>query len=150
MTKIILITKINALIDNVFDLNRNIDIHKQSNSKSKETAIAGVTSGLINKGETVTWHGKHFGFYLTHKSLISEMNFPSYFVDEMIEGKFKSFKHHHFFEELNGIVTMKDEIHYETPFGIFGKLFDAIILKKHLTRFINERNTFIKQLSENQ
>ncbi len=148
MTTIRLTTKINAPLNIVFDLNRNIDIHKQSTSKSKETAIAGITSGLINKGETVTWRGKHFGFYLTHQSLISEMNFYSYFVDEMILGKFKSFKHQHFFEQENEYITMKDEINYETPFGIFGKVFDTIILKSHLTNFIKERNEFIKTLAE--
>ena len=78
MTTIKLTTEINAPIQIVFDLNRNIDIHKQSTSKSNETAIAGVTSGLINKKETVTWRGKHFGFYLTHKSVISEMKIPHY------------------------------------------------------------------------
>ena len=150
MTTINITTQIKAPLNIVFDLNRNIDIHKQSTSKSKETAIAGVTSGLINKGETVTWRGKHFGFYLTHKSLISEMDFHSYFVDEMVSGKFKSFKHQHFFEQENKFVIMKDKINYETPFSIFGKLFDYFILKKHLTNFILERNMFIKNLAENQ
>lgn len=150
MTTIKIITKINAPLNTVFDLNRNIDIHKQSTSKSKETAIDGVTSGLINKGETVTWRGKHFGFYLIHQSLISAMDFDSYFVDEMISGTFKSFKHHHFFEEKNGIVTMKDEIYYETPFGIFGSIFNKLILKRYLTNFIAQRNEFIKNLAENR
>ena len=150
MTTINLTTKINASIIRVFDLNRNIDIHKLSTSKSKETAIDGVTTGLINRSETVTWRGKHFGFYLTHKSLISAMEIPNYFVDEMIEGRFKSFKHRHTFTEENGITIMKDEIQYETPFGIFGKLFDTLLLKNHLTNFIIERNQFIKNLAENQ
>ena len=150
MTTIKLITKINAPINVVFDLNRNIDIHKLSTSKSNETAIAGTTSGLINLNETVTWRGKHFGFYLTHKSLICAMEIPNYFVDEMIEGRFKSFKHEHTFVEKEGKTVMKDSIEYQTPFGIFGKLFDKIILKKHLTNFIKERNQFIKNLAENQ
>ncbi len=149
MTTIKLITKIKAPLNIVFDLNRNIDIHKQSTLKSKETAIAGVTSGLINNGETVTWRGKHFGIYLTHQSLISEMEFYTHFVDEMISGKFKSFKHEHFFQDKNGVVIMKDVINYETPFGVFGKLFDKIILKNYLTNFIVERNKFIKKLAEN-
>ncbi|MEC4004525.1 SRPBCC family protein [Flavobacterium sp. SUN052] len=149
MTTIKLITKINAPINQVFDLNRNIDIHKLSTSKSNETAIAGVTSGLINLDQTVTWRGKHFGLYLTHKSIISEMEIPNYFVDEMVEGRFKSFKHKHNFVEENGVTIMKDEILYETPFGIFGSIFDKLFLKKHLTYFIVERNQFIKNLGEN-
>ena len=150
MTKIELQTVINAQIQTVFDLNRNIDVHKLSTSKSKETAIDGVTAGLINKGETVTWRGKHFGIYLTHKSLISEMEFPNYFIDEMIEGRFKSFKHTHTFYLQDGKTIMEDKIEYETPFGIFGKIFDKIMLKNHLTVFIKERNEYIKNLAEKQ
>ena len=150
MTKIELQTVINAQIQTAFDLNRNIDVHKLSTLKSKETAIDGVTSGLINKGETVTWRGKHFGIYLTHKSLISEMEFPNYFIDEMIEGRFKSFKHTHTFYLQDGKTIMEDKIEYETPFGIFGKIFDKIMLKNHLTVFIKERNEYIKNLAEKQ
>ena len=77
------------------------------------------------------------------------MEIPSYFVDEMVEGKFKSFKHEHSFIEENGFVMMIDKIEYQTPYGIFGKLFDVLILKKHLTNFINERNSVLKELAEN-
>jgi ligand-binding SRPBCC domain-containing protein len=148
MTTINLTTKIKAFQQTVFDASRNIDIHQQSTSKSKEKAIAGVTSGLINYNETVTWRGKHFGFYLTHKSRITAMNLHSYFVDEMEEGKFKTFKHEHFFEETNGVTTMTDKLQYETPFGIFGKLFDVLFLKKHLTQFLLDRNQVLKVVSE--
>lgn len=148
MTTINLITKIREHKQIVFDHSRNIDIHQQSASKSNEKAIAGVTSGLINLNETVTWRGKHFGFYLTHKSRITVMNLYDYFVDEMEHGKFKSFKHEHFFEEENGITIMKDKLQYETPFSFFGKLFDVLFLKKHLTNFLLERNKVLKQVSE--
>jgi len=149
MTTIKLITKIKASQQTVFDVSRNIDIHQKSASKSKEKAIAGVTTGLINLNETVTWRGKHFGFYLTHKSRITAMIFYNYFTDEMEEGKFKSFKHEHFFEENNGITIMTDKLQYETPFGIFGKLFDFFLLKNHLTNFLLHRNNILKEIAEN-
>lgn len=148
MATINLTTKIKAPKQIVFDASRNIDIHQQSASPSKEKAITGVTSGLINLNETVTWRGRHFGFYLTHKSRITAMNLYDYFVDEMEKGKFKSFKHEHFFEEENGITIMKDQLQYETPFGILGKLFDVLLLKKHLTNFLLERNKVLKEVSE--
>lgn len=150
MTTITLITKINAPINKVFDLARNIDIHQQSTAKSKETAIDGVVTGLINKGETVTWRGKHFGIYLTHKSSIPEMEFPCYFIDEMVKGRFKKFKHTHTFTENNGKTIMNDTIEYETPFGLAGKVFNRIILKDYLTNFIAERNYFIKHTAEDK
>ncbi len=150
MTTIKITTNYFAPIETVFDTNRNIDIHQQSASKTKEVALAGITSGLINKNETVTWKGKHFGVYLTHQSLISEMNFPTYFVDEQLKGQFKKFKHQHFFEQKENYVEVTDILQYETPFGIFGKLFDRILLKKHLTNFIIHRNAVLKDLAENQ
>jgi len=149
MTTINLTTKIKASQKIVFDASRNIDIHQQSASKSNEKAIAGTTSGLINLNETVTWRGKHFGFYLTHKSRITAMNLYDYFVDEMEEGKFKTFKHEHFFEEKNGVTIMTDKLQYETPFGIIGKLFDVLFLKNHLIHFLLERNKTLKKVSEN-
>ncbi len=54
------------------------------------------------------------------------MIFYDYFVDEMEEGQFKSFKREHFFEEENGVTTMTDKQCYETPFWIFGQLFDYL------------------------
>jgi len=148
MTTINLTTKIKASKQTVFDASRNISVHMQSASKTNEKAIAGVTSGLINLNETVTWRGKHFGFYLTHKTRIPVMDFYDYFVDEMERGKFKSFRHEHIFEEENGITTMKDILQYETPFGIFGELFDILFLEKHLTNFLLERNKVLKEVSE--
>ena len=97
MTQIKTSTTINAAIETVFNNCRNIDIHQYSASKTNEKAIAGKTSGLINKNETVTWKGKHFGIYIKHQSIISEMEFPNYFVDEQAKGHFKSFKHEHIF-----------------------------------------------------
>lgn len=150
MTTITLTTKVKASKQIVFDASRNIDVHQQSASRSNESAIAGVTSGLINLNETVTWRGKHFGVYLTHKSRITAMNLYDYFVDEMEEGKFKTFKHEHFFEDKNGVTLMTDRLQYETPFGIAGKLFDALFLKNHMIHFLLQRNKTLKEVSEKQ
>ena len=150
MTTIKIRTKIKAPLQVVFDLSRDIDVHQKLASTTKELAIEGITSGLINYNETVTWRGKHFGFYLTHKSRITAMNLYDYFVDEMEEGKFKSFRHEHVFHEKNGFTIMKDKIHYEVPFGVFGELFNFLFLKSHLVNFILERNKVLKTLAESK
>lgn len=148
MTTIQLTTQINAPLQIVFDTARDIDLHQKSAATSNEKAIAGVTFGLINEGETVTWRGKHFGFYLTHKTRITKMDFYDYFLDEMEEGRFKSFKHQHLFKEENGVTFMKDHLEYETPYGIFGELFDILFLEKHLTNFLLARNKILKETAE--
>jgi ligand-binding SRPBCC domain-containing protein len=150
MTTILLITKIKAPIDTVFDLARDIDVHQESAAASKEKAIAGTTSGVIAFGETVTWRGKHFGVYLHHKSKITEMEYPVYFVDEMEQGHFKSFRHEHTFVSNEETTVMIDYLEYETPLGIIGKGFDKWLLEKHLTQFLLKRNKALKKLAENQ
>jgi hypothetical protein len=54
-------TYIQAPIELCFDLFRDIDLHQSTSSKTKERAIAGRTSGLIELGEEVTFEAVHFG-----------------------------------------------------------------------------------------
>ncbi|EDP97717.1 SRPBCC family protein [Kordia algicida OT-1] len=148
MTTIRLKTFIKAPILTVFDLSRDISVHETSTKNTREKAIAGKTSGKINLGETVTWRAKHFGMYLKHTSLISEFKSPNYFVDEMIAGVFKSFRHEHIFEETENETEMIDILTYEVPYGIVGQLFNYLILKRYLTKFLLQRNNHIKQTAE--
>lgn len=150
MTTIIITTKIKSPIETAFDIARNIDIHQLSAAQSNEKAIDGRTSGLIKLNETVTWSGKHFGVNLLHKSRITNFHFPTYFVDEMEDGHFKSFKHEHFFQTEGDYTVMIDRLEYETPFGILGVIFDRIVLKRYLTYFIIHRNNILKNSAENQ
>ena len=148
MTTIELSTYIKAPIQLVFDLSRDISVHEASTSNTREKAIAGVTSGKINLGETVTWRAKHFGIYLTHTSLITAFESPTYFVDEMTEGAFKSLHHEHLFKEVDNGTEKTDIFNYEVPYSIFGKLFNYFILKSYLTKFLLERNKHIKNNAE--
>ncbi|WP_106792536.1 SRPBCC family protein [Aquimarina sp. Aq78] len=144
MTTIRLTTQIKAPVKKVFDLARSIDFHMISAEKTKEKAIAGRTSGLIELGETVTWRGQHFGIYLIHKSIITAYDYPNNFTDEMIKGCFKTFKHQHIFHKTPSGTEMIDILKYEIPYGILGIFFDNLILKKHLTQFLTTRNQSIK------
>ena len=76
MTSIHLTTFIKAPVKRVFDLSRSISLHKISTALTKEKAIAGVTSGLISKGETVTWQAKHLFKTRQFTSKIMEMQSP--------------------------------------------------------------------------
>ena len=148
MTTIKLITTINAPIKKVFNLSRNIDVHLKSTEKTKESAIYGRTSGCMELGETVRWRGKHFGLFLEHESIITALETSSYFVDEMKDGLFKWLKHEHLFYEKEKQTIMTDVFSYQTPFGVFGWIFDQIILKKHLVSFLKKRNNYIKKIAE--
>jgi len=148
MSKIYLETIINADIQTVFDLSRDIDLHQKSTFKTGEKAIAGKTSGLIELGETVTWRAKHLGFYQTHTSKITEMEKPNKFTDIMLKGRFKSFKHQHIFKKEGKNTIMTDILEFESPFGIIGKLFNKFFLKNYMKNFLLERNKIIKNTAQ--
>lgn len=149
MPTISLKTTIHAPVEVCFDLSRSIDLHVISTKHTGERAIAGVTSGLIGLGESVTWRAKHFGVWQHLTSRITEYKRPYYFADEMVEGAFQHFKHeHHFQESGNGNTIMRDVFDYTSPFGLLGKLADKLFLKRYMTSLLLERNNVIKHYAE--
>ena len=150
MPKIHLTSFIAAPIERVFDLSRSINLHQISTASTNEKAIDGVMTGLINKDETVTWQAKHLFKLRQFTSKITEMKSPDFFVDEMIKGDFTSFHHeHHFKTAENGSIVI-DIIHFETPYGIIGKLANSLFLTSYLERLLTKRNEVIKEYAETQ
>ncbi len=148
MPRFILRTQINAPIERCFDLARSIDLHLDTMKHTGETAISGVTSGLIGLNETVTWKARHFGIVMTLTSKITECSYPEIFADEMVAGPFKMMKHRHVFEQKQGYTLMTDEFAYESPLGILGKAADVLFLKNYMQSLIEHRNQVIKQKAE--
>lgn len=148
MSRIYLKTLINADIQTVFDLARNIDLHQQSTSRTHEKAIAGRTSGLIEENETVTWRAKHLGIYQNLTTKIISMEKPHQFTDEMQKGAFKSLHHQHIFKTVEGKTLMIDIFDFESPLGIIGKIFNTLYLKSYLKAFLLERNRLIRTTAE--
>lgn len=132
----------------VFNLSRSIDLHKISTAHTNEEAIAGVTSGLIGMGESVTWRARHLGITQILTSKITAFNYPDNFTDEMVTGPFKRFKHQHlFYKKGNGII-MQDIFDYESPLGALGIIADKLFLEKYMTKLLTTRNRIVKQFAE--
>lgn len=141
-------TLINAPIERVFDLSRSIDLHADSMSHTDEKPIAGIMTGLINLGETVTWEATHFGIKQKLTSKITICERPFKFGDTMVSGAFARFDHEHFFEEIDGRTLMKDVFDYDSPLGFLGKIADFLFLEKYMTGLLKKRNEIIKKVAE--
>jgi ligand-binding SRPBCC domain-containing protein len=148
MTRIDLTTKIRAPIDRCFDLSRDIDAHKLSAKKTNEKAISGRVTGLCELGDKITWEARHFGIKQKLTVEITQLNNPYFFEDRMLKGAFKKMRHEHHFKVQDDLTIMIDRFEYEVPFGIIGKLFDKLILKNYMTRFLLIRNQVLKELAE--
>ncbi|MBL7921005.1 MAG: SRPBCC family protein [Bacteroidia bacterium] len=141
-------TKIKAPIEVCFDLATSIDLHMLSTEGTNEKAIAGVISGCVKQGDFVTWEATHFGIRQKLTSVIPIVNRPFHFKDEQKKGAFKYFKHDHYFEQQGEFTLMKDRFEFESPYGIFGKTFNSLILTNYMRKFLMQRNLMIKDFAE--
>lgn len=137
-----LVTEAPVAAETLFDASLSIDTHVESMSASGEQAVAGVTTGQIGLGETVTWRARHFGIWFTMTSRISALERPERFVDQQVSGPFRSFRHEHLFETIecaDGPRTrMTDVITLAAPVG--GRVVESLILVPYLRRLIRSRN----------
>lgn len=143
-----LTTVIRAPVQTVFEASLDIDAHLGSMEASGEQAIAGVTSGKIGLGETVTWRARHFGINWTMTSIISEMDEPRRFVDEQQRGPFRRFRHVHEFEPIDDGTSMRDQIEFDAPLWWLGDVVERAVLGRYLPKLILERNRFLKRRLE--
>jgi ligand-binding SRPBCC domain-containing protein len=148
MATIILKILINAPIERCFDLARSIDLHVESMQSSGEKAIAGKRDGLINLHESVTWRAKHFGIPFEMTNRISAMEYPTFFVDEMVKGPFKKLHHQHQFKIIDSQTEMTDVFEFQAPFGLLGRLVEKIFFKNYMLKLIEKRNEVIKFQAE--
>ena len=150
MPTIHLTTFIKAPLERVFDLARSIDLHKKTLAHTREEAVSGTMTGLINSGETVTWKARHLGKTRVLRSKITALERPEHFTDEMTDGDFRSLKHDHHFKAIDNGTLMIDYMHYELPYGIIGRVADRVYLNKYLVRLLETRNDALRKVAESE
>ena len=149
MPRIELALDIDAPIDRCFDLARSVDVHLQSTASTEERAVAGVTTGLMGLGDTVTWEARHLGVRQRLTTRITAYDRPSHFRDSQVRGAFERFDHDHYFESMpNGHTRMRDIFDYTAPLGLLGVLADRLFLTRYMRRFLLRRSEVIARLAE--
>ena len=150
MTVVIdLTTDIDAPIEHVFDLARDLDFHMRSMAHTGERAVGGRTTGRIDVGEVVRWRAHHFGIWWSMTSRITVAESPTRFEDIQERGPFASVRHHHRFEPLAGGGTrMHDHWEHRSPFGPLGWIVDRVVLGGYMRRLLETRNAALKAEAE--
>lgn len=148
MTTLQLSTLIQASAERCFDVSRDIQIHERSTRQTNERAVAGRTAGLCELHDEITWEATHFGIRQRLTVRITQLQRPFFFEDIMIRGAFKSMRHEHHFKLLGPATEMTDIFQYEVPFGWAGAIFDRLILKKYMQKFLVQRNEVIRKVCE--
>lgn len=139
---------IKAKIEICFDLARNVKVHTQTTSNTKEKAVGGVTKGLLEEGDIVTWEAIHFGIKQRLTAKVIKMEKPNRFVDIMVKGAFQSFIHTHEFIQKDHGTLMIDRFEYKAPFGAIGRVADKLFLERYMKKFIASRAFALKRIAE--
>jgi ligand-binding SRPBCC domain-containing protein len=150
MAVIELNTSIAAPVERCFLLSLSVDVHTLSTAHTGERVVGGVTTGVMQPGDVVTWRARHFGVWQQLTSKITGYQYPTYFCDEMQKGAFKSLRHEHHFTTQGSHTVMTDIFIFESPLGILGKLANVLFLKKYMQRLLTQRNVVIKVIAEGE
>lgn len=148
VTTIDLTTDIDAPIERVFDLARDLDLHAASMAHTGERAVDGRTSGQVEVGDTVTWRARHFGLWWSLTSRITEVESPVRFEDVQERGPFAWFRHEHRFEAIGGVTRMHDHWEHRSPLGPIGRVVDRLVLGRYMRSLLATRNAALKHAAE--
>ncbi|MFI9812752.1 SRPBCC family protein [Saccharothrix variisporea] len=142
-------THIAAPPQRVFDVSLEVETHTASMAGSGERAVAGVTSGRLGPGDTVTWEARHFGLPWRMTSRITVHEPPAHFVDEQVRGPFRHWHHaHHFTPDGRGGTVMRDVITFAAPLGVLGRVAEVLVLNRYMPHLIRVRNEHVKAIAE--
>ena len=143
------VTPVAAPAEVVFDLSLDMDVHQASLPGSHERAVAGVTSGLIGLGESVTLRARHFGVPFALTSRVTEFDRPRRFVDRQVRGPFRSWVHEHAYDPgPAGGTVMTDRIAFRAPAGVLGRAVEVAVLARYMRRLIERRGAYLKAEAE--
>lgn len=145
------INVIHASAQRCFDLARSVEVHLAGNIHWGEQAAAeaGITSGLLEMGQRVSWRATHFGVRFRLTSEIVAMDRPAYFQDVMIRGPFRFMQHDHFFRTLSQQRTeMKDVFCFAAPVPVLGRIIEIAVLRRYMRRLLRERNAVLQRIAE--
>ncbi len=151
MVRVEELTIIQAPIERCFDLARSVEVHLAGNVHFGEQAVAigGVTSGLLDIRQRVTWRARHLGMWQNLTSEITAMERPAYFQDTMIRGAFRCMQHDHYFRSLSPSGTeMKDLFCFAAPIPLLGRIAEVTVLRRYMQSLLRERNSVLKEIAE--
>jgi len=110
--------------------------------------VSGKTSGLVVAGDRLTWRGWKFGLPQFHETLITQYQPPGFFEDAMASGRFRAFRHEHYFTEMGGQTLLKDVVRFSVPLGAAGRLVGKYVLVPHIRSLVQRRFNLLRRVAE--
>jgi ligand-binding SRPBCC domain-containing protein len=117
--------------------------------KEIELKIISTTNQNIVQGQEIWVSGRIFEKIRRRMKWHSRITFlkAHEYIDEMLSSPFKKWRHLHRFRDIDGKHTeIIDEVDFELPYGILGKLFEGYAYKQLQNIFEYRKKTTVKAL----
>lgn len=140
---------INAPIEVVFDLARDVEVHARGLAHTHERVRPpGRTRGLLVTGDLVSFRARHFGLPWRYEARVEVCEPPTRLVDVQERGPWRSMRHEHRLAATGAGTLLTEELRWASPFGPLGRVADSAVLRRHLRRILLTRDAHLRQVAE--
>lgn len=150
MPKIHITSFIQAPVDRVFDLSRNLALSKLALKGGKEQILSSSAANLVNAGETITLRAKHLGKTREITSRVTDLELPNGYTEEQIKGDLKSFRHEYHFKKVENGTILIDLVEFEGPRDLLGSIAAKFFLKSYFESIVKKKNELVRQYAESE
>lgn len=98
------------------------------------------------KGTEMEYQIRWLGLPVSWKTIITEYNPPVLFEDKQEKGPYTVWRHRHTFESVQGGTIISDEVQYELPFGLLGRLAHRMLVARQLRNIFEFRQRALVRL----
>ncbi len=108
--------------------------------------ILRASEGPIHEGALLDYRLRLHGVRLRWRTRVEVWDPPRAFVDAQLRGPYKTWRHTHEFEELDGGTIVRDIVRYELPLGAFGAWIAGRFVEHDLAFIFAYRRTRLLEL----
>ena len=139
---------IRASPERVFSFHEQADALRRLTPPWEPTRVVQAAADL-RVGSTALIETRMFGLLRVHwLARHTAYDPPRMFEDVQVEGPFKSWRHSHFVEPHEMGAVLRDEVEYETPLGVLGRLAAPLLVEPRLRRLFEYRHRVTREWCE--
>ena len=138
---------INTSIERAFHFHD--DTHNIRKITPQNLKVSFETRGKPGLDQEVILRVQQFGLFTMNWHVkITEYEPPHRMTDIQISGPFQSWKQTRLFREVGAFCELTDIVEYEPPFGILGRIADALFIRRQVMNMFAFRQQATKRLLE--
>ena len=144
---------VNSPIDRVWEFYTDIKHLEIITPKEMKLKVTDATSQKLTQGSEIWLEGKLMISKRRWHSIIKSLR-PYQYIDEMLTGPFKEWRHLHKFYDININNNQKqtevlDEVDFEIPYHPVGRLFEGYAYRRLQKLFDHRKAATIRTLEDN-